>query len=93
MIIPESLQFILIVTALSVTIVIFINTIITKKWRNLAPGEADSWKLGVFYYNPLDSRLFLPKRSGLGITLNFANPMSIIITGVLVALIAGLASL
>ena len=90
---PENLQIILIVAVLSVTIIIFINTIILKKWRNLAPGEADSWKRGVFYYNPLDRRLFLPKRSGLGITVNFANPLSIVITGVLVVLIAGLASL
>lgn len=90
---PENLQFILIVAVLSVTIIIFVNTIILKKWRNLAPKEADSWKLGIIYYNPRDSRLFLPKRSGLGITLNFANPLSIVITVVLMALIAGLASL
>jgi uncharacterized membrane protein len=37
---------------------------------------AESWKLGVFYFNPEDPSLFVPKRSSLGYTLNFANPWS-----------------
>jgi uncharacterized membrane protein len=44
-----------------------------------AGGPIDSdecWKLGVFYFNPEDPSLFIPKRSGLGYTLNFANPLS-----------------
>jgi uncharacterized membrane protein len=32
------------------------------------------WKLGIFYYNPEDKRTFLPKRFGIGWTLNFARP-------------------
>jgi uncharacterized membrane protein len=28
----------------------------------------------VFYYNPEESRLFVAKRSGLPLTLNFAKP-------------------
>ena len=59
---------------------IFYNTIITKKWRNKVANEAECWKLGVFYFNPTDKRLFLPKRSGLGITINFAHPAGILIT-------------
>lgn len=35
------------------------------------------WKLGIFYYNKKDKRLFPPKRTGLGWTVNFANPFSI----------------
>lgn len=35
------------------------------------------WKLGVFYYNKQDKRLFPPKRTGLGWTVNFANPFSV----------------
>ncbi len=62
------------------TIWIFINTIITKKWRNRAPGETESWKFGVFYYNPGDKRIFLPKRTGLGITFNFAQPLAIVLS-------------
>ena len=66
--------------ALIVTIPIFINTIITKKWRNKVPNEEDHWNWGFIYYNRDDKRIFLPKRTGLGITFNFAQPVSIILT-------------
>ncbi|WP_042720239.1 DUF5808 domain-containing protein [Flavobacterium sp. B17] len=39
--------------------------------------ENSFWKLGVFYYNKQDKRLFPPKRTGLGWTVNFANPFSV----------------
>jgi uncharacterized membrane protein len=32
------------------------------------------WKLGVFYFNPDDSAIFVEKRFGLGYSLNFARP-------------------
>ncbi|WP_374460460.1 DUF5808 domain-containing protein [Chryseobacterium taeanense] len=35
------------------------------------------WKLGIFYYNKQDKRLLPPKRTGLGWTVNFANPFSV----------------
>ena len=34
------------------------------------------WKLLVFYYNPDQPRLFVAKRSGSPMTLNFARPMA-----------------
>ena len=34
------------------------------------------WKLLVFYYNPDESRLFVAKRTGGPLTLNFAKPMA-----------------
>jgi uncharacterized membrane protein len=34
----------------------------------------DCWKAGLIYYNPADSALMVPKRTGLGYTLNFARP-------------------
>lgn len=40
--------------------------------------KSSPWKLGIFYYNKEDKRLFPPKRFGLGWTVNFANPLSII---------------
>jgi uncharacterized membrane protein len=43
------------------TIWFFVNTIITKKWRNRASGESESWIAGVFYYNPVDKRIFYQK--------------------------------
>ncbi|MBL3547087.1 MULTISPECIES: DUF5808 domain-containing protein [Chryseobacterium] len=41
--------------------------------------DEDHWKLGIFYYNKDDKRLFPPKRNKfLGWTVNFANPYSIL---------------
>ena len=63
-----------------------------------APGDGtpDScWKLGLFYYNPGDSALFVEKRIGIGYTLNFARPvawalmaMTLLIPPAIVALVA-----
>ena len=42
-----------------------------EKWET----DPDNWRWGVFYYNPLDERLFLPKRiKQFGWTINFAHP-------------------
>ena len=73
------MQALLIVFIGGVTLWVFINTIVTRKWRDKAPGEAESWKWGVFYYNPDDDRIMLPKRTGLGFTLNFARPGAIVL--------------
>lgn len=78
---------IVLAAAVVITIPVFYNTVITKKWRNKAEGEANSWYLGFFYFNPKDRRMFLPKRSGLGITINFANPWAVIFTVLLIVLI------
>ena len=44
------------------------------------------WKLGIFYFNPKDKRIFPPKRmKGLAWTINFANPWSVIAGLLLVA--------
>jgi uncharacterized membrane protein len=45
------------------------------------------WKLQIFYCNPDEPRLFVPKRTGIPFTLNFARPMAWAITGAVVALI------
>lgn len=39
------------------------------------------------YYNPADPALFVQKRIGCGYTLNFANPISWLVTAVILALI------
>jgi uncharacterized membrane protein len=71
----------IILVAILSTILVFVNTIVTKKWRNKVINESECWKWGIIYYNPIDERTFLPKRTGLGLTLNFARPISIIIVG------------
>jgi len=45
------------------------------------------WKLLVFYYNPDERRLFVPKRTGIPFTLNFARPAAWAITGSILAVI------
>jgi uncharacterized membrane protein len=37
---------------------------------------AACWHIGGIYYNPQDPALFVDKRSGLGMTLNFGHPLS-----------------
>jgi uncharacterized membrane protein len=39
------------------------------------PAGGDGWR-GLFYVNPSDPRLVVPKRSGLGWTFNFARPIA-----------------
>jgi len=39
----------------------------------LAGAASDHWKFGVFYANRDDSALFVPKRFGIGYTLNFGH--------------------
>lgn len=47
--------------------------------------DPNNWKLGLFYYNTDDERLFPPKRmKWAGWTVNFANPKSIVAFVVLV---------
>lgn len=45
-----------------------------------------NYKLGVFYYNPSDPRLLIPKtRSSMhGYTLNFAKPITSVIMGLFI---------
>jgi uncharacterized membrane protein len=59
------------------------NEFTLKEWHD----DPKNWKLGIFYFNRKDKRLFPPKRFYGGWTLNFANPYSIISTFVLVVLI------
>jgi uncharacterized membrane protein len=46
--------------------------------------DPDNYKWGIFYYNPEDPRIFLPKRiQWMGWTLNFANWRSyLVLTGI-----------
>ena len=56
-----------------------------EKWLN----DKANWYGVYFYYNPADKRILPPKRFGGGWTINWANPLSIIITfGITGAIIA-----
>ena len=50
-----------------------------------------NWKLGIFYFNKEDKRIFPPKRiPWMGWTINFANPASIIVMVGLIAVVVAL---
>ena len=36
--------------------------------------DDEHWKLGIFYWNSADASVFVPKRFGIGWTINFARP-------------------
>jgi uncharacterized membrane protein len=54
-----------------------------KAWHD----NPRNWKLGVFYFNKKDKRIFPPKRTYLGWTVNFANPFSILALVVILLLV------
>ncbi|MGG5209508.1 DUF5808 domain-containing protein [Chryseobacterium sp. MIQD13] len=58
---------------------------------NSVGKEPSHWKLGLFYYNKEDRRIFPPKRFGFGWTVNFANPLSVSVF-LLILIIIGLIS-
>lgn len=39
------------------------------------------WKLLIFYYNPDNPYLFVSRRTGLAVTLNFARPTAWLLSG------------
>ncbi|MBW6479798.1 MAG: hypothetical protein K0B37_10240 [Bacteroidales bacterium] len=51
----------------------------------LGRNDPDHYKWSMFYYNPDDTRVFVPKRiKWAGWTLNFASPLSyLIILGII----------
>ena len=45
--------------------------------------DAQFWHAGLFYFNPNDSALMVPKRIGFGHTLNFGRPLAWVILGLI----------
>jgi len=71
------------------------GTIATQKWHQENKGqttisETEHFYLHLFYFNPEDKRIFVPKRTGGGFTFNFANPLSVL---VLILIVAGIVAL
>ena len=48
--------------------------------------DTDHWVAGIFYVNPENRRLLVPKRLG-GVTFNYAHPIAWVLTAGLFALI------
>ena len=71
--------YLFVASILGITSMVFYKTIITKEWRNRVPNESEHWHGVIFYHNRNDPRYFLPKRTGLGWTINFAHPGAIVL--------------
>jgi hypothetical protein len=50
-------------------------------------GRPDRWKWGLFYNNPEDAAVFVPKRAGIGYTLNFAQPWAWVVSGAMLLVV------
>jgi uncharacterized membrane protein len=72
-------------SALSLPLVVAVVLVASRRGgaedvRSLAPDLC--WKWGLFYVNPNDAALLVPKRFGIGYSLNFAHPAASILCGV-----------
>jgi len=91
---------ILVVTILSLVPLIWISVKYGQSGARLSHPAQDGeeisrdddryWKAGVLYFNPDDPALFVPKRFGVGWTMNCARPQVWVLTGGLIVLCVGL---
>jgi uncharacterized membrane protein len=66
----------------------------TNEMQNQWHDDPANWKLGIFYFNKKDKRLWVPKRiKALGFTINFANDWSIMMITALILFIVVVATL
>lgn len=49
--------------------------------------DDEFWRLGVFYVNKKDPTLFVSKRFGVGLTLNFGNPIAWVIIAIIILIV------
>lgn len=78
-----TLAMILVPTALVVAVAIGVSR---ETWQ-APPAGPECWRWGVFYFNPDDPDVMVPKRTGLGYTMNFARPASWAILGALILIL------
>ena len=52
-----------------------------KENGDIIADNDEHWKAGIFYWNKDDASLFLPKRFGVGWTMNWARPATWVIVG------------
>lgn len=55
----------------------------------VAADDDEHWVLGAFYFNPQDPSLIVPKRFGIGWTINHAHPIAWLTIGALIAFTIG----
>lgn len=58
-----------------------------KETRRRLREDDANWKLGAFYFCPRDPSFLVPKRVGIGWTLNFGSPWSLLFLLVVIAVL------
>jgi hypothetical protein len=71
----------------AIVVIGILSFLIPLMARGTKTPNKDAWRGGIFYFNREDPALFVPKRFGIGYTLNFANPWSWVVIGILVVII------
>ena len=72
-------------------IVIWYNSKASMDWHDDPnSSELGKWHGKFFYINKKDKRIFLPKRSGGGYTLNLGNPFTLILAALSIVVILSL---
>jgi uncharacterized membrane protein len=95
---PEMTPFIPLILDL-IIIILIIRRIFTKEnpdqeTLNAWHDDPKNWVLGFLYFNSKDNRIFPPKRiEGMGWTVNFANPYSILILILIIILIIAIGTI
>ncbi len=69
-------------------LIAIVSVVVPLMARSKPPSDPNLWKAGVFYVNPSDPALFVPKRYGIGYTINFGNRWAWLVMGILAVLIA-----
>jgi uncharacterized membrane protein len=70
---------VLVMAGLMVTVVV-VQVVRSPRLARAAPQD---WRGGLFYANPEDPRLVVPKRWGVGWTFNYARPAAWVVTALL----------
>lgn len=76
------------VLALSVAatlLLLAVTVAVARRAEPVRPNAGGQWRGGFFYVDPEDPALFVPKRWGIGYTLNYGNPRAVPVTLLILA--------
>jgi len=68
------------------SVLVLVVLAVVLPWTGRRPPDS-AWS-GVFYSNPDDPALFVPKRFGIGYTLNFAHPWAWAVLVLIILMVA-----
>lgn len=60
---------------------------VSKERRRQLRDDDANWKLGILYFCPQDPSFLVPKRIGIGWSLNYGSPWSLLVLIVVIAIL------